>query len=616
MARSRITVSQLKCAVVDPRWRRSWIEGKQPSTLLASANGQPKVFGARFHQETERLVKWLLSPSNLARAAAIDSPTDLLHVAWRTSLQGFADQLIAQGKIEEAAAFTERMRSFCGRLIELRSRTKGFENWQDVFIATEESIRNIHVPVSGTTIEIAAKVDAIRFHPVHHLEVVDYKLSQGSQQKPDLIQLAIYGHLLPLWREGCRFCGTLEYYLPEFMELNVSAEELAEIYQNLIEPVLHEMFAVRPVAGAPEPRARTQGVAAQQIVEAFAAFGLSVEAGDVVDGPQVTRIKVRPSAGVKVASLANRAEDLQVSLALEAPPLIRPGRGFVTIDLPKRERPTLLLLDALARGVTKASSSPMAFPVGVGIEGEAIRSDFCDSNTCHILVAGTSGSGKSEWLKTLVTSIARQNPPDHLRIALVDPKVLTFSSVGHSPYLWRPVATDLGSALGILKDAVAEMDRRYHVLAREGLVSLHDRFREGRTDLPFLVLVFDEFADLILTGRNEKKQFEEMVARLAGKGRAAGIHLVLATQRPDRTVVTGLIKSNLPMKVCLRVANATNSQIVLGEAGAESLLGKGDLLCDLGKGLVRAQSYFIPQADFVGALGAPDCLQGTRTGRG
>jgi FtsK/SpoIIIE family len=127
---------------------------------------------------------------------------------------------------------------------------------------------------------------------------------------------------------------------------------------------------------------------------------------------------------------------------------------------------------------------------------------------------------------------------------------------------------------------------RRNLLAQEGLVSLHDRFQEGRTDVPFLILVFDEFADLILTGRNEKREFEEMVARLAGKGRAAGIHLVLATQRPDRTVVTGLIKSNLPMKVCLRVANATNSQIVLGEPGAESLLAicfatSGEVLCEL-----------------------------------
>jgi S-DNA-T family DNA segregation ATPase FtsK/SpoIIIE len=496
------------------------------------------------------------------------------------------------------------MRSFCGRLVELRSRTKKFENWQDVFIATEESIQNIRVPVGDTTVEIGAKVDAIRFHPKHHLEVVDYKLSQGSQQKSDLIQLAIYGHLLPLWREGCHFCGTLEYYLPEFMAVNVSTEELADIYQTLVDPVLREMFIPGSIVSAVKPANRKPDTVAEQVVNAFSLFGLSVEASDVVEAPQVTRVKVRPAAGVKVASLANRAEDLQVSLALDAPPLIKPGRGFVVIDLPRADRQSILLLDALQRGLMKASKSPMAFPVGVGIEGEAILSDFCDSNTCHILVAGTSGSGKSEWLKTLVASLVRRNPPEHLRLALVDPKVLTFSSIAGSAYLWRPVATDLGSALGILRDAISEMDERYRMLAQEGLVSLHDRFQEGRTDVPFLILVFDEFADLILTGRSEKKEFEEMVARLAGKGRAAGVHLVLATQRPDRTVVTGLIKSNLPMKVCLRVSNSTNSQIVLGEPGAESLLGKGDLLCDVGRGIARAQSYFIPQSDFVKALRA------------
>jgi hypothetical protein len=604
MARARITVSQLKCAVLDPQWRQRWLDGKQPSTFQASPNGQPKVFGTRFHQETERLAKWLVAPANLAKAAAIDSPTDLLRVTWSMSLQTFTDELIAQGKVEEAAAFTDRIRSFCARLIAIKLRTKKFENWQDVFIAAEESIKNIHVPVGGTTIEIAAKVDAIRFHPKYHLEVVDYKLSQGSQQKSDLIQLAIYGHLLPLWRQGCRFCGTLEYYLPEFMEVNVSAEELADIYQGLVDPVLREMFLPGSTASVAKPAHRKPDAVAAQIVKAFKAFGLSVEAGDVVEAPQVTRVKVKPAAGVKVASLANRADDLQVSLALDAPPLIRPGRGFVVIDLPRADRQTIFLLDALERGVMKASKSPMAFPVGVGIEGEAILSDFCDSNTCHILVAGTSGSGKSEWLKTLVASLVHRNPPEHLRLALVDPKVLTFSSIAGSAYLWRPVGTDLGSALGILRDAISEMDRRYNMLAKEGLVSLHDRFQEGRTDVPFLVLVFDEFADLILTGRNEKKEFEDMVARLAGKGRAAGVHLVLATQRPDRTVVTGLIKSNLPMKVCLRVSNSTNSQIVLDEPGAESLLGKGDLLCDLGRGIARAQSYFIPQADFVKALRA------------
>ena len=142
--------------------------------------------------------------------------------------------------------------------------------------------------------------------------------------------------------KGCRFCGTLEYYLPEFMEVNVSTRELADIYQGLVDPVLRDMFVAGAIASAPKPEDRKQDAVAEQIVSAFKAFGLSVEASDVVEGPQVTRVKVKPAAGVKVASLANWADDLQVSMALDAPPLIRPGRGFVVIDLPRANRQTIL----------------------------------------------------------------------------------------------------------------------------------------------------------------------------------------------------------------------------------------------------------------------------------
>jgi DNA segregation ATPase FtsK/SpoIIIE-like protein len=149
------------------------------------------------------------------------------------------------------------------------------------------------------------------------------------------------------------------------------------------------------------------------------------------------------------------------------------------------------------------------------------------------------------------------------------------------------------------------MDTRYEMLARGGFANLNERVKAGKTDLPFLVLIFDEFADLVLAGRDQKREFETLVARIAGKGRASGIHLVLATQRPDRAIVTGLIKANLPLKVCLKVANAVNSQIVLGETGAERLFGKGDLLCDFGKGLVRAQGLLIPQSGFLNAMIRP-----------
>jgi S-DNA-T family DNA segregation ATPase FtsK/SpoIIIE len=221
------------------------------------------------------------------------------------------------------------------------------------------------------------------------------------------------------------------------------------------------------------------------------------------------------------------------------------------------------------------------------------------------LVAGSAGGGKSEWLKSLVASVAMRSSPEQVQIALVDPKILTFAGAQHSPYLWHPVATTIAEALAILRNAVSEMDTRYHVLQKDGFVNLTERVQAGKSDIPFLLLIVDEFADLILAGGEDRKEFETLVARVAGKGRAAGVHLVLATQRPDRQIVTGLIKQNLTMKVCLKVANATNSQIVLDEGGAESLYGKGDLLCDFGKGLVRAQGLYIPQAEFLRVLSSP-----------
>jgi S-DNA-T family DNA segregation ATPase FtsK/SpoIIIE len=305
---------------------------------------------------------------------------------------------------------------------------------------------------------------------------------------------------------------------------------------------------------------------------------------------------------IKVSSLANRAQDLQIPLSLAQPPLIKAGKGFVILDLPRPEPKPCFLKEALAGNLGHALRNTVAFPVGIDVEGVPVVADFADPNTCHTLVAGSTGSGKSEWLKALVASMLLRSTPQNVQIALIDPKILTFAGVEGSPYLWRPVATTLAEAMAILRDAVAEMDARYQMLAREGFVNLGERIKARKADLPFLVLVFDEFADLILAGRDDKKDFESLVARIAGKGRAAGIHLVLATQRPDRAVVTGLIKSNLPLKVCLKVANAVNAQIVLDEPGAESLFGKGDLLCDLGRGLVRAQGLFIPQPEFLAAL--------------
>jgi S-DNA-T family DNA segregation ATPase FtsK/SpoIIIE len=561
----------------------------------------------RFHKEAEDLVGWLVSKEGLATDATATSPGVLVDHLWATSLQTFTDELITAGRAEEAALFTERMRNFCARLIDLRWRARKFENWQDVFVATEESITRIPVQVGDTQVEIRSRVDAIRIHPEYQLEVVDYKLSQGHEQKADLVQLAIYARLLSIWRPGCEFCGTLEYYLPALNEVHVSRGELADIFTGVVDPVLREMFGAPPVIhdSHHSETGSLHDALGNKVVEAFRSFNLNVDVAGVVEGPQLIRIKLTPAPGVRVSSLANRADDLQVWLSLAEPPLVKAGKGYVILDLP-RENPTPVLLKKEISGALGIELKGFAsFPIGIGVEGRPVIADFSEPNRCHALVAGSTGSGKSEWLKSLLASLALRNTPDHVRVALIDPKILTFTGVDGSPYLWKPVATTLADAMQILRAAVSEMDDRYQLLARGGLTNLGEYITAGNEGVPLLVIIFDEFADLILAGREEKKDFENLVARIAAKGRAAGIHLVLATQRPDRTVVTGLIKANLPLKVCLRVANATNAQIVLDEPGAESLFGKGDLLCDYGKGIVRAQGFFIPQSQFIDAMKGP-----------
>ncbi len=454
---------------------------------------------------------------------------------------------------------------------------------------------------------IAGRVDAVRTHPVHGVEVVDYKLSRGAQAKHDLVQLAIYARMLASAKSGLRFHGVLEYYEPALHELPVPVQQLDNLFEEIVAPVLGELAATRSDSAVPsgdpkrlgEPRLPADDALAAAIRDCFAAFKLEVDVLGKIEAPQLVRYRVRPAAGVKVVSLANRAEDLQVRLALHQPPLIGPAQGYVHIDIPRPKPDTVRWSEVMSDPAYQRHPSPVALPIGRGVDGELLLADLADPNCCHALVAGSAGSGKSELLKSLVASLLHRNQSKALRLTIIDPKVLTFGSLKGSPYLTGPVITDLDDAVVRLDEAVAEMAQRYRDLAHEGFENLSQRLASGRQDLPFHVIVFDEFADLILAGRETKQRFENLVARLAAKGRAAGMHLILTTQRPDRKVVTGLIKANLPLRVCLRVNSATDSQIVLDEPGAESLLGRGDLLCNRGRGLERAQSPYIDQEELL-----------------
>src|SRR5262249_9372561 len=172
-----------------------------------------------------------------------------------------------------------------------------------------------------------------------------------------------------------------------------------------------------------------------------------------------------------------------------------------------------------------------------------------------------------EWLKSVAASLGYRHSPQAIQLGIVDPKILTFTGIERSRWLWQPIVHELDGAVSLLRRAVTEMEHRYLRLARERVTSLADLWKNDSRHLPFLLLVFDEFADLVLAEGDRRKEFESFVVRWASKGRAAGIHLVLATQRPDRNVVTGLIKANLPLKICFRVTSAVNSQIILDESG-------------------------------------------------
>jgi len=607
MAQPSITVSQLKCAVLDLAWRAAYLKGENPPTIIFAPTRQMQVFAKHFHSYADHIVSWLLSQPKHVWDPVSQNGDALWQLVHDRFIAGFLESTAGEGKVEEAMAFAERMRTFCNRLIQLRQRSKNFASWQDVFLGNEFSIKEAALKTNKFSVLLTGRVDAVRLDDKQQLEIVDYKLSQGANQKHDMVQLAIYSRMLELARPGCEFAGVLEYYLPGFQEVKITRTDLDSLFQDFVIPVLQELFGKLPTRGPgvvgptkSSPKSRSEGDSvANQIVTAYADFKLPVEVVSVTDAPQIFRFNIKPAPGVKVASLAKRAEDLQVALSLPQPPMVKAGKGFVLLDIPRSEPDTVLLEDFLKQPDSADSESKVSFPIGLGIDGKPVLADFSDPNTCHGLVAGTAGSGKSELLKSIVASLIAKNTVSSLRLAIVDPKILTFTSINGCPFLTQHVITDVKAAITLLKTAVSEMEKRYQSLAAEGQISLKERWDTGMTDIPYFVLVFDEFADLILSDRDAKKAFEELVARIAAKGRAAGIHLLLATQRPDRNVVTGLIKANLPLKICLKVTSTMNSQIVLDEPGAEQLLGRGDLLYNAGRGLMRAQSYFIPQPEFL-----------------
>ncbi|EFU2060564.1 cell division protein FtsK [Campylobacter upsaliensis] len=383
---------------------------------------------------------------------------------------------------------------------------------------------------------------------------------------------------------------TLEENLPQkrsvlAKEIAINQALLAEIEQGDFENP--KDFILPPLDFLANPDEKKQEIDESEIdkkiydlLEKLRRFKIGGDVISTYTGPVVTTFEFRPSADVKVSRILNLQDDLAMalrarSIRIQAP---IPGKDVVGIEVPNEETQTIYLREILESEVFRNSKSPLTIALGKDIVGNAFVTDL--KKLPHLLIAGTTGSGKSVGINAMLLSLLYRNSPKNLRLMMIDPKMLEFSIYNDIPHLLTPVITDPKKAVNALSNMVAEMERRYRLMAEAKTKNIENynekvRLSGEAEELPFIVVIIDELADLMMTAG---KDVEFYIGRLAQMARASGIHLIVATQRPSVDVVTGLIKANLPSRISYKVGQKIDSKVILDAMGAESLLGRGDCL--------------------------------------
>jgi len=341
----------------------------------------------------------------------------------------------------------------------------------------------------------------------------------------------------------------------------------------------------------------------KQVELKLADFGVEAHVVEVHPGPVITRFELEPAAGVKSAQIMNLAKDLARGLSIISIRVVEviPGKSTIGLEIPNTNRQMVFLSEILRSEVYDNANSPLTLALGKSISGRPVVADL--AKMPHLLVAGTTGSGKSVALNAMILSLLYKSGPDQVRLVMIDPKMLELSIYADIPHLLAPVVTDMKEAANALRWCVAEMERRYRLMSAEGvrnLAGFNKKVREAKEagtplkdplfkpdemfpdeeapdleHLPYIVVIVDELADMMMI---LGKKIDELFARLAQKARASGIHLILATQRPSVDVITGLIKANIPTRIAFQVSSRVDSRTILDQMGAEQLLGHGDML--------------------------------------
>jgi len=510
---------------------------------------------------------------------------------------------------------------------------------RNTFVSQERKLEHYFQLPDRTQQRVGGEFDCLVYNfEVKRLCVLEFKTYQPVDPSAQLAQVALYSYML--WHQKKVAVDSAVYcVLPEFKEYQYSWEQLENNVHQLIPYKLHQMQEwlswEPPHPNSPPPttqphlceicpqqqkcqnffvssslpsndeknggqdahptiRDSVNGDAiGEELVTTLQSFGISVDYHGAAVGPAFIRVKLKPHLGVKVNALLKLSADLQVQMGLANPPLIAPQAGYVSVDLPRPDR-QIASFEEYIQPQFLPPTVPIKIAIGLNIEGELVEADLSDANTCHFLVGGTTGSGKSEFLRSLLLSLLNRHSPEYLKIALVDPKRVTFPEFEKMPWLYSPVVKDGDRAIELMDELVAEMELRYHHFEKAGCADLSTYNQRSTKILPRIVCIFDEYADF-MAEKEIRTSLEQSIKRLGAMARAAGIHLIIATQRPEAKVVTPIIRSNLPGRVALRTASEADSAIVLGgkQTAAAYLLGKGDLLYQIGAQMHRLQSLFV-----------------------
>lgn len=433
-------------------------------------------------------------------------------------------------------------------------------------------------------------------------------------------------------------------------EVSVRAEKERQV--PLFEPGVAGELPPLSILNEPPPKAPGYSTEAlegmSRLVEMkLADFGVEVQVVAVKPGPVVTRFELDPAAGVKVAKITSLAKDIARALSAVSVRVVEviPGKSYVGLEIPNESRDMVTLGEILRSRVFEEMKSPLTLALGKDISGKAVVADL--ASMPHLMIAGTTGSGKSVGINAMILSLLYKSKPEQVRLIMIDPKMLELSVYEGIPHLLAPVVTDMKEAANALRWAVAEMERRYQLMAtmkvrnisgynrkvrdakKAGEPLLDPLFKPNETyannepqpldELPQIVVVIDELADMMMI---VGKKVEELIARLAQKARAAGIHMMIATQRPSVDVITGLIKANIPCRIAFQVSARVDSRTILDQGGAESLLGHGDMLF-LPSGIpapIRVHGAYVADeeviavTEYLKAAGAPVYIEEVTTG--